>query len=56
MQWVRRWTNPSTLAQAHIHNAQAQQLYIENFSHRTPMVEREISLGELQETILPHIF
>lgn len=47
MQRVRGQTNPYAPAQAHFHNTWAQQLYTEKFSHHTPIIECEISLGEL---------
>ncbi|KAG6682447.1 hypothetical protein I3842_13G142000 [Carya illinoinensis] len=53
---VRPRQNPFAPAQAHFHSAKAQELYSQNFSHRTPIVEREMALGELTETIIPRIF
>ncbi|KAF5458447.1 hypothetical protein F2P56_022474 [Juglans regia] len=56
MRRVRDRTTPSASAQSVFHNARAQQLYTENFSKCTPIIEHEIFLCELKETILPHIF
>ncbi|KAG6693116.1 hypothetical protein I3842_10G149700 [Carya illinoinensis] len=53
---VRPRQNPPAPAQAQFHSARAQELYSQNFSHRTPIVEREVTLGELTETIIPRIF
>lgn len=52
---MRPRQNPLAPTQAHFHNARVRELYTQNFSQRTLIVEHEISLGELTETIVPHI-
>ncbi|XP_041002183.1 ankyrin repeat-containing protein At5g02620-like [Juglans microcarpa x Juglans regia] len=53
---VRSRQNPPAPAQAHFCNPRARELYTQNFSTRSPIVEREVLLGELSETVIPRIF
>ena len=53
---VRSRQNPPAPAQAHFRNPRARELYTQNFSTRSLIVEREVLLGELSETVIPRIF